>query len=142
MSMLMRGIGRVADRSPRADPISALRISDLREVLRSMNDVDPRLARDRALLALMEAGVAVPDLSRLRWEDVSVRGTGLRLLLRDRPSRPPERRRQIAALADAAVCPVAAVLAWRALAGTHPLSTEPAAIPNGVTGKPELMADG
>lgn len=122
MAMLMRGLGRAVDRSPRADPISALRISDLREVLRAMQDVDPRLARDRALLALLEARITPEDMSRLRWDDVAVRGTGLRLRLRDRPSRPPSRSRQVAALADDAACPVAAVLAWRALAGEDPRS--------------------
>jgi integrase len=120
MSMLLRGLGRSLDRSPRADPISALRISELREVLRSMNDVDPRLVRDRALIALLEVGAGHEDLSRLRWEDVAVRGSGLRLMLRDRPSQAPSRRRQVAALPDPAVCPVVAVLAWRALAGEDP----------------------
>jgi integrase len=120
MAMLMRGLGRALDRSPRADPISALRISDLREVLRAMQDIDPRLARDRALLALLEARITPEDLSRLRWEDVAMRGSGLRLRLRDRPSHPPSRSGQVAALADDATCPVVAVLAWKTLAGEEP----------------------
>ena len=78
MTILMRGLGRVVDRSSRTDPISALRIADLRQVLRSMGDVDPRLARDRALLALTAAGATPAELSRLRWSDVHVGGRGLR----------------------------------------------------------------
>lgn len=120
MGMLMRGLGRVLDRSPRLEPMSALRIADVRETIRLMADVDPAAVRDRALLALTAAGLSPADLSHMRWEDVDVIARGVRIALRERLSGPTQRAVDLRARVNEPGCAVGALLAWQELAGGTP----------------------
>lgn len=124
MSMLMRGLGKVVERSKRVEPMSALRIAELRDVVRAMQDEDPRRTRDRALIALNAAGVEPEHLSRMRWTDVQMQPRGVRLALRlglrDRPGVAPSNHVRIASRPDDPGCPVQALAAWRAVADDTP----------------------
>lgn len=120
MGMLMRGLGRVLDRSPRLEPMSALRIADVRETIRLMPAVDPAAVRDRALLALTAAGLSPEDLSHMRWEDVDVSPHGVSLALRQRLSGPAARNFDLQSRSSEPGCAVGALLAWREIAGGTP----------------------
>lgn len=69
---MMRGLS--ASVPPRRAPqqVAALRIEDLRTVMRSLDRVDAVVVRDAALIRLTLAGATPGHLARLRWRDVRI----------------------------------------------------------------------
>lgn len=119
MSMLMRGLGRVLDRTPRSQPISALRITDLRESLRGLTFDDPIALRDRSLLLLHHHGLTDMHLSHLTWQDVRHLPDGSAVLsLRDHLSGPVTTT--VTLPASEAHDAAEALRQWRTVAGDQP----------------------
>ncbi|MCU1622918.1 MAG: hypothetical protein JWL79_1763 [Frankiales bacterium] len=119
MNMLMRGLSHQVPSTRAADPMDALRIEDLRAVCRYLELPDPRLLRDRAIIALVAVGVPAAIVARLRWQDL--RFTDRQAVMRERRAKNagPTTTRKLPASGDAA-CPVHALRAWRDVAGSGP----------------------
>lgn len=120
LTMMMRGLSRTVAQPPVHDRIAALRISDLRDVMRHLGHPEPQVVRDRALLHLHAAGIGVGHLSRLTWSDVRLHRNFVEFDLRDAYQFAPNRTVRVACNPDPAVCPVQALLRWRELAGDVP----------------------
>jgi integrase len=120
MALMMRGLSRTVPQPPANGSIAALRIADLRDVLRHLAHPDPVVVRDAALLHLSAAGIGVGHLSRLRWGDVTFNENHALLRLRDAYQREPTVTVRVDAAADAKACPVRGLLRWRELAGILP----------------------
>lgn len=120
LSLMMRGLSRTVQRTGPQERIAALRIADLRDVLRHLAHPDPVVVRDGALLHLSACGVGTGHLSRLRWQDVRVHATYAELALRTAYQREPDVRVRIKRASDPSTCPVQALLRWQQLAGAVP----------------------
>lgn len=119
MRMFLRGLSRTAPARHESDPVKALRISDLREICRHLarGADDPVSLRDQAMLALHGNGVTAAELAHLRWPDVHLNGSKVRLRLR--PSLTAQlTTRTIGSPAVAGEVSAAKALSqWRATAG-------------------------
>lgn len=120
LSLMMRGLSRTVPRPAAHNQIAALRIADLRDVLRHLAHPDPVLVRDGALLHLWTCGVDAGHLARLRWGDIHIRDTHAELALRSAYHREPDVRLRIDRAGDVKACPIHALLSWRDLAGVTP----------------------
>jgi integrase len=120
LAMLMRGLSRSVPPSRNAEPISALRIEELRAVCRYMDHPNPTVLRDAALIRLHLAGVAEDVLARLRWQDVRFDKKKVVLGERRAKNGPVVSWREVPVLRDTGRCPVAALLRWRSIAGVSP----------------------
>lgn len=120
LSLMMRGLSRTLAAPPAHEQIAALRIADLRDVMRHLAHPDPQLVRDSALLHLHAAGVGVGHLARLRWSDVALHDDHVLLALRGAYQRAPDLTVRLDRHGDPASCPVRALSRWRDLAGTVP----------------------
>lgn len=120
LSLMMRGLSRTVSPTAPHERIAALRIADLRDVLRHLAHPDPVVVRDGALLHLWGCGVGVGHLSRLRWGDVRVYDTHADLALRSAYRREPDASVRLSRVNEPGSCPVRALLLWRDLAGTVP----------------------
>lgn len=121
MTMYLRTLRRVVALRTAATPISALRVGDLRTVCRALDGVtsDPVEVRDRALLALHRDGVGDGEVARLQWTDVTISERTVDLLLRSPRADRADRTVRLRAHRNRQTCPVHAMSAWRALAGTQ-----------------------
>lgn len=120
LALMMRGLSRAVPQPGAHDGIAALRIADLRDVLRHLAHPDPVVVRDAALLHLWACGIGVGQLSRLRWSDVQLFDTHAESSLRTAYHREPDPAVRIDRGDDAKSCPVQALLRWREMAGTAP----------------------
>jgi integrase len=119
VSMLMRGLSHVL-RGAADNPISALRVDDLRAVCRHLDHPDPVVVRDAAILRLVLAGVTPAVVARLRWSDI--RFDKERMLLGERLAKNANVTSwcEVPSLTDPSRCPVVALQRWRSIAGTRP----------------------
>lgn len=120
LGMLLRGLSRTVSAPVNTSRISALRIEELRTVCRFLDHPNPVGVRDAALLRLYAAGVSVPVLARLRWQDVRFERDGMLLGERLTKNGDVSSWRKVEVNSDTARCPVAALQRWRSLAGTSP----------------------
>lgn len=116
LPVFLRGLARIAPPASRADPIAALKVEDLRHVVKAISNSDPRQSRDRALLELHRAGLSDRELGWLTWNEVAVRNGVVALITH--PVRGINSRHR---LRDSRTSqPAAALAAWRAVAGEDP----------------------
>ena len=120
VGMMMRALSHAVPSPEPADPISALRVEDLRVVCRQLEHPDALIVRDAAIIKLVLAGVPHGIVARLRWADV--RFDRDRVLLGERHNKNASVTswRIVPALPDQSLCPVTALLRWRAVAGPNP----------------------
>lgn len=111
---VLRGIRRTHGVAPRQ--VAALRVEDLRAAL--PRGEAPRAVRDRALLLVgFAAALRRSELVALNVEDLQARPEGLALTIRSSKT-DPEARGELLGIPRgrrADLCPVAAVMAWRAV---------------------------
>lgn len=119
VGLMMRGLSHVIG-TPRANPMSAHRVEELRAVCRHLDHPDAVVVRDAAVLRLVLAGVPAAVVARLRWSDVRFNRQGM--LLGERPAKNAAVAtwREVAAHSDPLRCPVHALQRWRSIAGTRP----------------------
>jgi hypothetical protein len=119
VSMLMRGLSH-AVHSPQVNPITALRVEELRVICRHLDHPDAVVVRDAAIVRLALAGVPNGIIARLRWPEV--RFDRDKVLLGERLAKNGSvvGWRTVPALPDVSRCPVAALQRWRSIAGTTP----------------------
>lgn len=81
MTMFLRGLARSFPPRTRPQAMSALRINELRQVCRSIDSLgfNPPAIRDRAILNLHRLGFGDGELSRIRWDDISITNSELHL---------------------------------------------------------------
>jgi integrase len=120
VGMMMRALSHAVPPAEPVDPISALRVEDLRAVCRHLDHPDALIVRDAAIIKLVLAGVPNGIIARLRWADS--RFDRDRVLLGERHNKNASVTswRIVPALDDQSRCPVAALLRWRAIAGPNP----------------------
>lgn len=120
VGMMMRALSHAVDAPEPAEPITALRVEDLRAVCRNLDHPDALVLRDAAIIKLSLAGVPNGAMARLRWTDV--RFDRDRVLLGERPAKNSSVTswRIVPNQTDQALCPVTALLRWRAVAGPTP----------------------
>ena len=122
MTVFLRGLSRVAPARGRPEPISAMRISGLRAVCRSIDGsaVDVTEVRDRALLGLHRAGVGDGELARLDWEQVHATPKTIVITVLPVGRQVATRVVKVRSSVDDAACPVAAMHAWMDMSGPEP----------------------
>lgn len=123
MKLFLRGLSRRTPARGAADPVKALRISDLRVICRLLarGATDPVSLRDQAMLVLLGHGVSATEMAHLRWSDVRIDGKALRLRLRPSLTAEPTRRTIGSSRVADEVTAAAALRRWRAIAGdAHP----------------------
>jgi integrase len=119
MHLLMRGLSRSIPASRATPAVDALRIEELRLVCRHLDLPDPRVVRDRAIVALAHAGLSNGVIARLRWPEVKL--SRRKVILGERLAKNARVSSwRILPASKGPGCPVAGLLAWRDLAGTVP----------------------
>jgi integrase len=119
MATYLKGLSRMLPSRARPEPISALRIADLRRVCRTIDAtaIDPTELRDRALLALHAAGIRYGEMSRLEWSHVKINPRSLRVYVTPIPGHIKEHTVTVRAVDDERACPVLAVREWARMSG-------------------------
>lgn len=120
MKLFLRGLSRRTPARRAADPVKALRISDLRVMCRHLagGASDPVAIRDQAMLVLFGHGVSAAEMAHLRWLDMHIDNKGnVRLRLRPSLTAQPRVRTIGASAVTGEVTAAAALGNWRAKAG-------------------------
>lgn len=112
LGVFMQGLSRTTRTEPLAPQISALRVSDLREVCAALDAAshDPRRVRDRCALMLWGCGLDCTEMAHLRWDGVKVRSKGVDLYWLDSQGVVQSRSRLRASDGSD---PLPAIAAWR-----------------------------
>ena len=110
LRLFWNGLARTLP-TPGAIEITALRITGLREVCRSIDAAgrDPGELRDRAILGLFSAEVGRSEIANLEWADVGLTDVGMTLRLRHNYR---TREMGVTGAVDDAAGPVMALAAW------------------------------
>ena len=130
MRLFLRGLSRMSPPAKRVTPISALRITALREVCAAIDRdaLDIKEVRDRALFGLIGAGMMPAQISRLRWGDVSLQSESPTVTVRPTGAKRSPRAMRIPiviplrAMDGDGACPVNALRTWmdRTVGATPP----------------------
>lgn len=123
MAMFLRGMSRIALPPKKHHPISALRITGLREVCHVINrdSLDIKEVRDRAILGLIAAGMNGAQIARLAWDDLEMTPKVVEVTIRS-IHRTPSTTLSLGALEGDGACPITALYEWRSrTVGDDPL---------------------
>lgn len=117
MSLFLKGLARMHPPGAKPEPVQALRIGPLREVIRMIhaNAVDPVEVRDRAILGLHLAGIGDGEMTRLCWQQVTIADRSMTITLLPVGRQKNARRVRICRIEDDTICPVASLAAWQRL---------------------------